>query len=266
MLNYYYDVYGSLKKNETLKKKFIEYFTTDKSKYKFIDILTSDEQNKLDILTDTILNYLNKKNIKYFVAFGTLLGVIRHGMRMPWDDDIDILISIKDLDKLLDGLDNLTNNKNSKFGKYKLTNKIVLEYKKIGIPVKIYFKGYPFVDINLYEIINGNIVVPEEQLINGHIHTFNQKYDEIFPLKKGKLGDKVVSIPNKSIDILKNQYGNDVLKICKITYNHKNFCKQKKDNKISFINCENKNASEKIKFTIKIEDLDPKFVKPNFPL
>ena len=32
MLNYYYDVYGSLKKNETLKKKFIEYFTTDKSK------------------------------------------------------------------------------------------------------------------------------------------------------------------------------------------------------------------------------------------
>ena len=36
---------------------------------------------------------------------------------MPWDDDIDILISMNDLDKLLNGL-KLLKRKNGMYGKY----------------------------------------------------------------------------------------------------------------------------------------------------
>ncbi|MBB4823652.1 hypothetical protein HNO89_000872 [Sporosarcina luteola] len=44
-----------------------------------------------------LAHFLDEKNYTYYLNFGTLLGIVREGRLLPWDDDIDITVLAKDI-------------------------------------------------------------------------------------------------------------------------------------------------------------------------
>ena len=64
-------------------------------------IYTEEQKGiQLDILSD-VISFCEEQKLNYFLAYGTLIGAVRHHGYIPWDDDMDIGIPREDYDRFL---------------------------------------------------------------------------------------------------------------------------------------------------------------------
>ena len=57
-------------------------------------------QKKLIEVLGDFHEFCVSNDIEYYVYGGTALGAVRHGGFIPWDDDIDVIMTQKNFDKL----------------------------------------------------------------------------------------------------------------------------------------------------------------------
>ena len=73
------------------------------------DFMKKIELNEIKKIEIGILKYIDdickKNNIEYCLTGGSLIGAIRHGGFIPWDDDIDILLTSENCKKLKNAIE-----------------------------------------------------------------------------------------------------------------------------------------------------------------
>ncbi|WP_170800056.1 LicD family protein [Stutzerimonas stutzeri] len=68
--------------------------------------LTAIQRQAFEVLS-VLAKFCDQHGICYYMVGGTLLGAVRHGGFIPWDDDIDIVIPRPDYRRLLAMIDQL---------------------------------------------------------------------------------------------------------------------------------------------------------------
>lgn len=70
--------------------------------------LTIDEIKKRQLNMLSWIDALcRKESIDYSIAYGTMIGAVRHGGYIPWDDDVDLFMTRENLNKFLRSFDEL---------------------------------------------------------------------------------------------------------------------------------------------------------------
>ena len=73
--------------------------------------LSTDDMKQIELgIMDEIDAICREHDLRYYLAYGSLLGAMRHGGFIPWDDDMDIVMPRKDYEKLLGNFDLLRHN------------------------------------------------------------------------------------------------------------------------------------------------------------
>lgn len=157
----------------------------------FARILTDEERTILYDLLRRTDAALARRSVRYSLCWGAMLGLVRFGELMPWDDDIDLLaegpLPVEALRKELPDL--------------------VLDdsgpYLKIHRPGK----RFPFLEINP-GVVDGDVIRTKS--------AFNLPDDQfplglVFPAQRTTFGGVECSIPADPIGLAKFKYGSQCL-------------------------------------------------------
>jgi len=220
----------------------------------FSNLWSDNKKNKMKKLLLNSKKCLTELDVEFFPIYGSLLGLIRNGGLIPWDDDMDICIERNNFHKILD-------NKH-KFEKYGIdvyiknpvlfeNNYLKLHYKD-GNKIPGYDWSWPFIDVFGYTEDGDTVKIEDNSL---KIENIIDKKD-LFPFRTNTFEDIPFNIPNNVDNILNKLYGDNWEKMCYSSpYNHQ---KEHGYKKVYKTKCENidKSIDDKIFDQVYVINLD----------
>jgi phosphorylcholine metabolism protein LicD len=202
----------------------------EKDPLKSVSLTPEAARESYDFL-GKVIEILDRHQIEYWLAYGTLLGAVRHEGIIPYDDDLDIKIWKKDVPKLLSLVSEF-----SQVG-IALTNaKLCLRVYKInGYDVRpksktfqivpgVWFvrrkaEKFPCCDIFPMEEEGDKIVLNNKIMRRDEPNAYYLK-DEFYPLKKISFGTIIANAPNDPTGFLARHYKADWNSMAYFEKNH----------------------------------------------
>jgi lipopolysaccharide cholinephosphotransferase len=155
--------------------------------------ISNNERSDIYSYLKILSNCLRIRNVTFWIISGTILGSVRHGEMIPWDDDADIGVFEEDIGKII-GFNKIIN----KFGYEIVPHWLIYKFRKIG-------QEYPFIDIFCYYKSDDRYIMNYEELrLKWPEEYFNE--DELFPLKPYKFGSLNLPGPNYPLPYLDRMY------------------------------------------------------------
>jgi lipopolysaccharide cholinephosphotransferase len=175
--------------------------------------MTTEEIARLYQLMQIVHDTFEKHKVRYFMTGGTLLGAVRHGGLIPWDDDIDIGVLEADMAQLKRAVTDLTE------------QKVVCKPMGKFAELNFYFKSdedsrFPFIDVFFFVPDGATYTLSKPKCRNEWPEEYYNKL-ELFPLKKLQYGHLYLPAALEHDTYLTRSYGKKWKTHFKSGFDHK---------------------------------------------
>jgi len=188
--------------------------------------------NKLREIMYIFHRLCEENQVYYIIAYGTLLGAVRHWGMIPWDDDIDVIVNSLDRKKIYKILEIMRDDYGYKIVNYNKLSKIIVDNENdycldlffvMDVKGKIY-RTYTH-DFDKKQDIYKEEYLPNVPGNEWWWKEYDYSADLLERRKKLIYDDLVLWGPEKADDLLKFWYGEDYLTTCKTHYlkNHSEY-------------------------------------------
>ncbi|KAI0237314.1 hypothetical protein LSAT2_012175 [Lamellibrachia satsuma] len=177
----------------------------------FLTAISDADDAILENILRKFTEVANKANLTYFMYWGTLIGAYRHHGRIPWDDDVDLMVPAAHKKRMIAAFASLSPT-------YVIDRSAQYRWKFFAgnsTSIKGVTWKFPFIDLSFY-LENGELISDEDPNYRRR-NTYSRA--DVFPLCRRPFSGMTLPAPRNARVFLRQQF--DIDECVSSGYNHR---------------------------------------------
>ncbi|XP_053395985.1 uncharacterized protein LOC128556105 [Mercenaria mercenaria] len=169
----------------------------------FRQVMTQLEYEILMGLLRKLKQLCDENGLTYMLCGGSVLGTYRHAGFVPWDDDVDVWLDLRQMEKARTILNNTAGIMLHQSAYTKNLWKMSNGSKKLNKTRENQDPRFPYIDVYFFTGNATHIYDSEDSLKE----KTTLLIDDVFPVRKVLYEDEEFCVPNKMLKMIERMYG-----------------------------------------------------------